>query len=272
MITSSMDQPRRAAGVIASIIGGTARRLLATYRLGGDAVIAAPLIVALAMLPELIQHAVEIKLGMFESLAMFRAHGADALRMGFGYAKVAGFTLAILGVARFWAVGGVLTQTIKVPLRDVGRLALAIALAVIQSVAFRQMQAQDIAPAWLLATASLIFQASLSLYMVGAVLGDERATLRWTLTNGWPRALFMTLLLAATFAPCQMLHTANHRLAIGSPAAATWALMAFDGLFVGLFAALVGSAMYVGYRFGPSWRGWDRLLDLESKSAIPRSR
>lgn len=257
MSSITMEKPRR-GGLAASVVGGTGRRLLAAYRLGGRTLAAAPAIVALAVVPELVQHVVEIRLGMFESAAMFHGHGTDALRMGFGYAKVAGFTLAFLATARFWAVGGALARTVRLPLRDLGRLALAITLGVAQSFVFRGLAGHG-ADA-VLAALSLIFQAALSVYMVGAVLGDDRATLRWTLTAAWPRALFMTLLLAAAFAPCQMLHIANHKLAIGAAEPAVWALMLFDGVFVGLFAALVGSASFVGYWYGPSWRGWDRPL------------
>jgi hypothetical protein len=35
-----------------------------------------------------------------------------------------------------------------------------------------------------------------------------------------------------------------------------WALMAFDALWVGLFAALVGTALFVGARAPLTWRGW----------------
>ena len=33
-------------------------------------------------------------------------------------------------------------------------------------------------------------------------------------------------------------------------------LMAFDALVVGLLAALIGSALFVAFRSGASWRGW----------------
>ena len=145
--------------------------------------------------------------------------------------------------------------------RAAGRLALSLALGAAQSLAFMPLAGHGRVADAVLGAISLLFQAGLFVYLAGALLGDRAATLRWSFTAGWPRAFFMTLLLALTFGPCQLLHMANHKLAIGSPAPAVWAVMAFDGLFVALFAALVGSALYVGYRFGPSWRGWDRPLD-----------
>jgi hypothetical protein len=39
----------------------------------------------------------------------------------------------------------------------------------------------------------------------------------------------------------------RRRLSVGST---------FYALWIGLFAALVGSALFVGYRTGLTWRGW----------------
>ena len=33
-------------------------------------------------------------------------------------------------------------------------------------------------------------------------------------------------------------------------------VMAFEALVVGLMAALIGSALFVAFRSGASWRGW----------------
>jgi len=249
------------AGRPKSALLGTARRILKTYRLGGRAIVAAPLLVALAIVPELAQHVVEIKLGMFASTDAFRALANDPLRWGFGYAKIAGFWLAILAVARFWAVGCSLSRLVRPGWPMIARLALG--LVAIATAAFvtewLKTQAAPLAPA--LDLAYTVVQAILFVYIVGALLGDGRATLRWSATAGIPRAVFMLLLLAVAFGPAQLLHMANHKLAIGAPVPIVWLAMLWDGLFVGLFAALVGSALYVGFHDGPGWRGWERPLD-----------
>lgn len=244
-----------------SALIGTGRRIVATYRLGARTLVAAPLIAAIAILPELVQHVVEIKLGMFASVDAFRALANDPTRWAFGYVKLAGFWLAILATARFWAVEGDAARAVRIGWPATGRLALGIALAVGQSLLLSAASGHGALLDGVLNTLSLLLQAALFVYLVGALLGDRHATLRWSFTAGWPRALFLTLLLVLTFAPCQLLHMANHKIAIGSPVPVVWGMMLFDGLFVGLFAALVGSAMVVAYRFGPSWRGWDRPLE-----------
>lgn len=265
MTTRSMEldgdrERARASSRTGSALKGTGLRIVAAYRLGGRTMLAAPVIAAVAILPELAQHVVEIKLGMFASIDAFRALADDPARWAFGYAKLAGFWLAILATARFWAVEGDVARAIRPGWSAAGRLSAGIGLAVLQSLLMKAVAGHGVVIDTVASLLSLLLQCSLFVYLVGSLLGDERATLRWSFTAGWPRALFMTLLLALTFAPCQMLHMAGHRLAIGSPVPVVWGVMLLDGLFVGLFAALAGSAMVVGYRFGPSWRGWDGPL------------
>lgn len=256
MTTATIDTPGPAEPRIRRILGGTLRRIVETYRLGGLTLLAAPALVAIAVLPEFAQHVVEIRLGMYESVDAFRALSNDPMRWAFGYAKIAGFLVAILAIARFWAVDGEWRRLPRPGWLPTGRIVLSIVLAQgsawLLDLAKGHGQAADIG----LTTVSAIVQVILSVYLVGALLGDRAATLRWSMGRGWPRALFVTLLLALTFAPCQALHMANHRIAIGSPAAIVWAMMVWDSLFVGLFAALIGSAMVVGYSHGPTWRGW----------------
>jgi hypothetical protein len=102
---------------------------------------------------------------------------------------------------------------------------------------------------------SLVIQAGITIYMIGALLEDRSISPGRALTS-LPASLIVTLLVALTFAPAQAIHLANHKLALGQPTAIVWALMTFDALWIGFFAALVGSALFVGYRTGLTWRGW----------------
>jgi hypothetical protein len=248
-------RPGSVAKALMSALRGTARALYDTYRLGGRTVAVAPSIVAIAILPELAQHVVEISLGMFQSVADFRAHAADPMRMAFGYVKIAGFVVAILLTARFWARGSVRAALLIRPASLV-RLGWAIALTLAVAFAFDWLVKRAPTVAFPLQIVSFLTQAGLTLYVVAALLDDRAMTLRRVFTERWPSAVVMTLLLIAAFGPAQALHMANHKLVIGQAAPIVWAVMTFDGLFVGLFAALVGSALYVGYRTGASWRGW----------------
>jgi hypothetical protein len=250
-------QPPAAAPWLRSAVGGTAQAALATYRLGGKALIAAPLLIAIAVVPELAQHIAEISLGMFNSREAFHAGADDPLRWTFAYPKVIGFVLATLGIARFWALGSVRAALLVRPAALL-RIAFAFALTLIAEQAFAWLKAISDSPALneLLGGASLLVQAGLLVLLVAALVEDRTTGLRAAFTSRWPTAMLIILLGAVAFVPAQAAHSFHHLAALGQPAPLVWALMLWDSLWVGLMAALAGSALFVAYRAGPTWRGW----------------
>lgn len=242
---------------LTSAARGIGSAILDTYRLGGRMFVAAPLMLAIAMVPEFVQHVAEIKLGMFASADAFRSLANDPTRWSFGYAKVTGFVLAILFTARFRAVGSVRTAFL-IPPRDLLRLVLAIALTFVAALPFEWLGKQALPPAldWTAQAVSALVQSGLTVFVAAALFGDREMTLAGAFGRYLPTALMIALLAAVAFVPSQALHMANHKLALGQPAALVWALMIWDTLVVGLLAGLVGSALWVGYRSGATWRGW----------------
>jgi hypothetical protein len=242
---------------LASAIRGTGAAIVSTYRLGGRMWLAAPAILAIAVVPEMAQHAAEIHVGMFDSRAGAIAAEHDPLRWTFAYPKIAGFVIAILATARFLSLGSVRRALLIGP-GNLARLALAIALTLLVELPadwLKERSASGLVDG--LATAALIVaQAGLLVYVVGALIDDRTNSLRRSFTERWPTALLLTLLAALAFVPAQALHMYNHMLAIGQHPAIVWALMVFDSLVVGLIAALVGAALHVSYRAGPTWSGW----------------
>ena len=229
-----------------------------TYRLGGRTLVAAPLIVALVVVPEAAQHVAEIKLGMFESREAFRSMADHPTRWAFGYAKVAGVVATMLFTARFWATGSV-RKALLMPPNDLPRLVFAIALTFAAGLPFEWAQAQGpglpMVASVALHVISAIIQAGLVVFVMAALLGDRTVTLRAAFSRRWPTAIVITLLFAIAFVPAQALHMANHALAIGRPEPLVWAVIAFDSLLVGLLSALMGTALYVGFTSGARWPG-----------------
>ena len=231
--------------------GGVAyasRALLELYPRGLKLFVLAPLALALVILPEFLQHIVEIRLGMFDSRAAFKAHQLDAARMAFGYAKIAGLLLAFLASARFWWMydgSGRWTD-----LRQVawGRLAAGAAIffgigALPELVKARLVPAtyQLVAIGW-----SLIFLPFLFLLLAG-LFNDRSTRISEMVKRSWPWLLLTALLAVFAFAPSSWLHQMNHHWALGAPPAVVWGLMIFDSLLVGLMAGLTGTAFYLGY-------------------------
>lgn len=248
---------RGAPSRLGSALRGTARAAFATYKLGGRTLVAAPLIAAIVVLPELAQHAAEIHLGMFESKAGAQAAANHPLRWAFGYAKIAGLVVAMLATARYWALGSVRRALLIAP-GNLLRLGLAIGLTLLAELPFTWLKEASASAGVdaAITFASVLVQAGLLVYLIGALLDDRTITLRSAFGDRWPTAILITALAALAFAPSQALHGANHLWAMEQPTAIVWALMLFDSLLVGLLATLVGAALFVAYRAGPTWRGW----------------
>lgn len=240
-----------------SAIKGTGRVIAETYRLGFKAWVAAPLILAIAVIPELIQHVVEIRLGMFDSMERFQTLAQNPDRWLFGYFKVAGLIIAMLAIARFWSVGSV-RKTFTMSRVDLGRLVVAVALTVLAAFLFDWLSARHL-PSFVSGTlriASLLVQAGLSLFVAAALFGDRSVTLRSVFTERWPTIALLALMVLLAFMPAQLLHMLNHKLAIGRSAGVVWLLMIWDSLVVGMIASLLGAALWAAYRSGATWRGW----------------
>lgn len=216
----------------------------------------APLVLALVVVPEFLQHVAEIQLGMFDDRESARTVAGDPLRWAFGYAKIAGLVLTFLAAARFWWVRDHKQRWWDLRTIAWGRFLLGLLLfgglpllgELLEPLA--GATAKDVA-SWVITFASLPFV----LLMLAGLFGDRRPTLRQMGTRGWPALLILCVLLPLAFAPAQILHGYNHRWAFGADPILVWALMIFDSLVVGLLAGLTGTALYLGYAaFAPGER------------------
>jgi hypothetical protein len=220
------------------LVLGTARDSLALFRLA----IWIPLLV---IVPEFIQHVVEIQLGMFESRDAFRELAMDPRRMIFGIVKVVGLIAAILAAAGYWAR----REKAVIAWRQVG-IALAfnvaatlLVLGLGQLIPAQARQVVDI----------VLFFATLPLLvlLVGALLGDAGMTLGAAYRRGWLVAVRTMVLAALVWWPLSWLHQLNHSAAMGQADPLVWGLMAWDSLLVGIMACWAGTALHHAYREGP---------------------
>ena len=248
--------PTAHRGHVASAVMGIARAVLATYRTAGRMFWVAPAIVAVAVLPELLQHAAEMKIGMFTSREAFRALADDPTRWFFAYGKIAGLWLGILLTVRFLAIGG-WKGMFRIPFGNVVRILLAAGATVLVDEALKR--AGEVAGAAIaFGVVSAFLQAGLTLYVVALVAREDTIDLRGAFWRFLPTSFLLVLLMAVAFVPAQALHMGNHLVAMGQPMPVVAAIMLFDSLLVGLMATLIGSAMIVAVRAAPTWRGWTR--------------
>lgn len=237
---------RRAAAWPLALVRG----LRDVYRHGLRMPFAAPAIIAIAVIPQALQHVAEIQLGMFASKEAFMAQAGGSTRLVFGGGKVAGLFLCIFAAARFVHCGST-GEALRMSGRDLGRslFALLIGLAASLPAEWAARTGQPPHIYWAVVPASWLLSFLLLSYLIGALLGDRTMTLRAAFTRGWKLLAPLAILTVAAFWPATTLHTYAHKLAIGGTPALVWALMAADSLLVGLLAALLGSALAVSYRF-----------------------
>ena len=222
--------------------------LIEQYRKGFALFIVGPLVLALIIIPEFAQHVVEIQIGMFDSREAAKALGNDPTRWAFGYVKLAGLVLTFFAAARFWWTreqGGTWWDLRQMhwPNFIIGA-ALFIGIGMLAE----PFQAYvGVTPFTLLQLFVSLLSLPMLFYALSGLFDDGSVTIKQAMTRSWAYLPLLLFLLAAGFAPAQILHGLNHSWALGQPPALVWALMIFDSLVVGLLASLVGSAMYVAY-------------------------
>lgn len=218
------------------------------YPMGFSLLWKAPLVLALVVAPEFLQHVAEIRLGMFDSKAQAIAVANDPTRWAFGYAKIAGLVLTFLAAARFWSARerGVAWYSLS----DIawGRFALGLLLFGGIPAAPALVEAQiGKANADLAGMILTILLLPALFLMLAGLFGDRITPIRAMWLRSWPWAVLAVILLVLAFAPAQWLHGMNHKWAFGADPAIVWALMIFDSVLVGLLAGLTGTALYLGY-------------------------
>lgn len=218
------------------------------YPMGVSLLWKAPLVLALIVLPEFLQHIAEIRLGMFDSRDEFVRLADDPTRMAFGYVKIAGLMLAFLASARFWWTqkhGGHWGNA-----RRIGWGRLLLGLLLFMGVpALPELVKAQIEP-WLyqfLVWGLSLLMLPMLFLMLAGLFGDRRTPVEAMWRRAWPWLILTVLLAVLAFAPAQWLHGLNHKWALGADPVVVWALMIVDSVLVGLLAGLTGTALYLGY-------------------------
>ena len=217
------------------LVIGTARDTLRLWRIA----IWIPLLV---VIPEFIQHVVEIKLGMFDSREAFKALNADPQRMLFGYLKLAGLLSAYIAAAGFWSR----RSGHKVRWAAAG---IALMLNLIPFALLLPIEGRVSAQVW--TTINIVVSiASLPLLvlLLGALFGDPEMTLGNAYRRGWGKAVRIALLVPLGWFPLSLIHHYDHLFALGQPQGIIWGLMVWDAVVVGLLACWAGTALHHGYR------------------------
>jgi hypothetical protein len=220
------------------------KALSATYRGSIAFLIACPLLALVPVVFELIQHAVEAHIGMYDSIAAAKATEHHPLRMASGLIKVAALVVPAYWIIRFLAyrdpraVRTIDTRAIRL---FAGVVAFQMAFAVLQLFVLPQTPAVLIgalvighliaclAPAWMIAAA-----------LGNADIGPAASIRIMARQLPWS---FLFLLCAIL--PLMIPHYALGAAALLGGKAWLWPLLMLDSLLVGWLCAVMAASSYV---------------------------
>jgi hypothetical protein len=243
------------------------RALKATYG-GSLAFLAAcPLLALVPVVFELLQHGVEVHIGMYDSLAAAKATEHHPLRMGFGLLKVLSLTVPGYWIMRYLARRDPVFAARPDPTAMrlfAGFLVFETALAVVQLfilppspvvllVGFLVGHIVDcLVAAW--ATAAPLGNAAIGFRASVAIMARQ---LPWT---------FVFLL--AAMLPLMIPHSALGALAIVGPKPLMWPVLIADSLLVGWLAAVIIASFYFA-AFRAAERVGVKLVPSRSAAVAP---
>ncbi|HEV2748264.1 MAG TPA: hypothetical protein VGW34_13310 [Allosphingosinicella sp.] len=219
---------------------------------------AMPVIVALPFVAELVQHVVEIRIGMYAPGGAVTGD-EQGLRLAFGAVKVLAIFLAFLFALRWWGFAGDSRRALR-PTRAMLKglailllvqgggelliIALSASLAELAggSAGVRLAVAAGPLLAWLLLITYLLP------WFAGLLIEDKAMTPRRSIAGISGRLWANFGLLLAGYLPAMAVHYALGYAAMGRSEAAVWALMLVDAAVVALLAVSLASAYFTIYR------------------------
>jgi hypothetical protein len=214
-----------------------------TYRTAGAFVLACPLLFLVPVVPELVQHVVEYKIGMFSSVAEAKALEHDGLRLLFGSIKVVALLFPGYWVARFawwkdgarasaWQADGVRGY---VPVLIYGLVVNLVGLWGPQLIGGRSGQLIALGSFPLL----LILNILLSQWIARAPLGEGDASPSRSVATVGRDLLWALPFGVIAMLPAMVVHYALNFLSLGKPLPVMAALLPMDGVYVGYLVAVL---------------------------------
>ncbi len=234
------------------------RDVMAIYQRAWAFALAMPLIFILPALPELAQHAVEAKLGMYASMTPFREFSASGARLGIGYLKTLALLLPGYWFVRYLAFGDV-RRGVRLDRRAVGLCVPVFlfsgaeqALTLFAPPLHQLIGLVGKKPAAVADGSMHLALSCLGVYLtawgVAAALGNARITPLRSLAlmagSFWRTIGYM---LAGTL-PLMVVHCALGIGAIGCPGWLVTVMLALDGVVVAALAHTMTGAAFMAAR------------------------
>jgi hypothetical protein len=220
----------------------------ATYSGGTAFLFACPLLALVPVAFELLQHVIEVHIGMYDSIAAARTVEHHPLRMGFGMLKVGALIAMIYWVTRFLLDRDARFAATLEPraLRlFAGYLAFSIAMAAFQLFALPQTSGALLAGFFV----SQIIGCVVVAWGVAAALGNPAVGPRASVEIMAPHVAWTFVFSLVVMLPLMIPHYALAAAAMLGPKPMLWPILIGDSLLVSwLTAALSAGAYYAAIR------------------------
>lgn len=229
-------------------------------------VIACPLLALIPVIFELAQHVVEVKIGLYDSIAAAKATEHNAWRMSFGMLKS-----AILLVAAYWIIRFLATRDPKLAARTEPRAVGLFSLFVLFELALTALQLFVLPETALVAILSFVVGEVISCLVVGwavaAALGNPeigpgRSVRLMVRQLPWTFGLFLAAIL-----PLLVPHYVFAGMAIVGPHKFLWPVLIIDSLLVGWLTAILAASTYVAAKRAADRAGIDLVPNVAAESA-----
>lgn len=212
--------------------------------------LACPLLFAVPVVAEFVQHGIEIRIGMYDGIAGLKAAESSGARLGWGLVKTLSLTLAGYWVARFLLMPEGAAAARRVDAVAVRLYAWVMlwglaqaALALWGGDAMRAAGLGAVATAGSIALglATFVLNIMLAPWIVGAAVGNpDLSFVRSLQLVGWS-VWWGLIFCIATILPPMALHYGFVLPAIGASPALLWAIMAVDAILVGYLGAIIAA-------------------------------
>lgn len=223
------------------------------YRQAWRFVVALPLIALTVVVVEGLQHIVEWMIGMYASPQGARAAADNDWRMAVGYAKVGWLFVLQYWVVRFVASDGSVKAALALDPVALRKFAWVLVYSICVSALTLQgtqlLQAAGMAPRAATFTTLAIALASFPLgtllvpWVVGAALGDPKASPVSSARRAWGSILWGLAFSLLTMIPLMAAHYGLGLGAIGRPPALATAMLALDAVLVGYLGIMINVAL-----------------------------
>ena len=225
------------------------------YRDSARIAIALPLLFAVPVAFELIQHVAEYRAAMFGSVAAMEAAADDPARMTFGYLKVLTLILLLFWVSRWQVFRGQAGRPVlgdrQSALLYLGVVLFSLAIAIVQQFGGTWLAPLVPDQGALIAIGTAFFFASIALdtylsgWKVGSALGNANLSIpaSFRLMHGhfwWSFAFSFAMIL-----PLLVVHYALNGLALGRPEPLLWTILVLDALLVGYFGLVLATTGFL---------------------------